>query len=253
MNKKILIAVLLVSVSFFSARAQKFDINKVRISIKGGLNVSSFTDDVSVFDPASPGYKNSFYSYFEKYSRITGTIGIAADYPINNRFTLSAGLEYNGRGSAYRVQNGGVVVYSNGSTESDYNYYRFQLDYVELPLLAQYNVADPHGSSSVILYGGISPAVNVKAGTSYTYATSGSTPVTGGTASNNGSLPDVSSFMLSPVAGIMLGGNRNKPYQFFGDIRFEYSLLPVFNKSSDNGENLQTSMITGGLSLGVRF
>jgi hypothetical protein len=253
MKKTLLITTLIVLTLTF-ANAQSFNFANVHFGLKTGVNLSSFTDDVYNFDPNSPGYKNSNYSYFERYFRIVPLAGITADYYLNKSFALSAELIYNGRGAAYREPNGDVVTFNTqGQTQTAYNLYRFQLDYVELPLIAQFDVNSSEHGSSFILYGGIAPGVLVNKGVNYTYYVTDNNSPSANTASKQNDLLNVKGFELSPIAGLRLGGNHQLKNEFFADLRGEYTLLPVFNMDKENGYNLKTNMWTVGLAIGYRF
>ena len=74
----------------------------------------------------------------KNYFRITGQFGITADYAINNQFTFTAELLYNGRGGAYQIENPNVYqVDSLGNQSAAYDTYNYQIDYLEFPLMVK--------------------------------------------------------------------------------------------------------------------
>ncbi len=253
MVKKLLIIALTFFIFNLKTHAQKFNFTKVHLSLKAGLNLSSFTDNVGQFDKKSPNFNNSPFAYYENYFRITGLVGIKADYSVGKSFSVAAELLYNGRGAAYRGKNDNVVLIDNNGAQTAYDYFKFQIDYIELPLLAQYSFTKPRANASFLIYGGIAPAITVNTGTKYFYySNSDGTPVAN-QSSKSGPLENVNGFNLSPVLGFQFGGKRTLPAQFFADLRFEYSLLPVFNTSSIDGYNFQTNLWTSGFGIGIRF
>ena len=83
---------------------------KLRFGLKTGLSLSSFTKDVGVFTPWTPGVPVSGYSSYQKYFRISSLIGAVVEYPLTPSFVLGAELLYAGRGAAYREPNHSVVT-----------------------------------------------------------------------------------------------------------------------------------------------
>ena len=63
--------------------------------------------------------------------------------------------------TAYRKPNNGVVIIGSQGAEKAYNYFKFALDFVELPVLARYDLTNVHSSTSLIMYGGFSPGIAV--------------------------------------------------------------------------------------------
>ncbi|MBW4891546.1 PorT family protein [Mucilaginibacter sp. HMF5004] len=250
MIKRALPLVLLALLPVVNAIAQKQIIKKIHLSVKGGVNLSSFTNDVAPFDPYSKLTSSSrFFENYTKYFRVSIIAGVTADYPISKSFSIATELLYNARGAAYRVGYGTFSSGSSSSVEGEYNYYRYKIDYIALPLLVQYNLMGPKSRFSYLVYGGIAPALAIKTGVTQLYHNKD-----GSVGSADYNLDNVRKLNLSPVAGLQFGGNRQKRMRPFCDLRFEYTALPVFDKESIfNGYNLSTRMWTGSISAGIRF
>lgn len=233
--------------------AQKHASQKLKIGLKTGLSLSSFTKDVSVFDKNSPAGQYSSYVNYKKYFRIASLLGVVAQYPVTTSFSLGAEVLYSGRGAAYRQENGSVAVITNQGAEKAYNYYKFKIDYVELPLTANCNLsANSNSAINFWIYGGLSPAIAVNQKTSYhSYDNNGSSPVANRT-TEDGELKDVRTFNLSTVAGFEIAGKKEG--SFFANARISNSLLPVFNQAtSPESYNMKTGMWTFTLGIGIYF
>lgn len=224
---------------------------KFRLGLKTGLSLSSFTKDVGVFAPWTPGVPASGYSNYKKYFRISSLLGATVEYPVTPSFVVGAKLLYAGRGAAYREPNHSVVTITDQGTRKTYNYYKFKIDYLEVPLSAKWDLsANSNGITSFSLYGGLAPAFVLSQSTSYhSYSTNSASPIADPTV-RNGELKYVRPFNLSTVAGFQIAGKRKG--SFFVDGRFSHTLLPVFKyATTDEGYNLNTAMWTATLGLGI--
>jgi len=254
MIKKLLALFSFILISVSQIHAQGFDAGKVHLGLKIGLNFSGFTGDIAQFDRSTPGYAGSVYAGYSNYFRITCHGGVTADYPISHIFSVAAELLYNGRGGAYQIENDSVIQYDNdGNQTTAYDTYTFRMDYVEAPLLLQYKLAIREAGVSYFLYGGLSPAIAVKTKTNDQYYFPGDSPEDVKSTSKTANLNYASGLTVSPVIGFLIRDKEKRLVQLFGDIRFEYSASPVFNRSSSGGSTLRTNMWTCMLGLGVRF
>ena len=223
---------------------------KLRFGLKAGVNGSIFTNTVEPFGPA----QRSRLDYFERFFRPSGFGGITVDGMLSNRISIGAEVLYNSRGMGYRERNDNVVIYDNeGYEQQAYNYFNYNIDYLEFPLTVNYNFASASSRLFFAGYAGIAPAVAINYITKVTYVES--IDASGRKANNEKStLSNVNHFNNSLLAGIKIGGINTRRPAFFFDFRTSYTLLPVFNKSSaDNGNNLDTQMLTFSLGLGMKF
>ncbi|MEO6520215.1 MAG: porin family protein [Mucilaginibacter sp.] len=230
--------------------AQKFDVQKLHYNINAGFNISWFTNDVGVFNKSYPGYAGSSYSQFDHYFRGSALVNVSLDYPVSPKFGVAAGLAYSGRGGGYKTEVKGITIRDNDNNDvSANNNYNLKIDYMELPLLLQYNLRNPSSDKAFILYGGIAPAVRVGSAARYVYYPEDVTVTTvDETKVKQYGLNNANVFNLHPILGMQFGPNRDKN-DFFIDLRFEYSLLPVFNNSSPY---YNTQMWTGSFGFGWR-
>lgn len=244
MRKKLFFFILFSIGVVYKMQAQVNTPTKLTIGFKTGLSLSSFTKDVSVFERGN-------YANFKRYFRIASLVGVVAKYPVSTSFSWGAELLYTGRGAAYRQENGSVVVITNQGAEKAYNYFKFKIDYLEIPLTANYNLsANSNGTTSFSIYGGLAPAFALNQKTSYhSYDNNGSSPIANST-TENGELKDVRAFNLSTVAGFEIAGKKEGSFFFNG--RISNSLLPVFQQAtSPEGYNMKTGMWTVTLGLGL--
>jgi len=252
MLKKLPYTLMVVLAFVTQALAQKFDVQKLHYNINAGFNVSWFTDDVGIFNKSYPGYAGSNYSQFDQYVRISALVNVSVDYPISPSFDLSAGLAYSGRGGSYKNQVKGITIHDPGDNNkevTDDNKYNYKIDYMELPLLLQYNLRNSVGNKVFMLYGGVAPAVRVGSAARYVYYPEDVTDTNiGDTKVKQYGLNNANVFNLHSIFGIQLGSNRDKN-DFFVDLHFEYSTLPVFNNSSPY---YNTQVWTGSLGFGFR-
>jgi len=252
--KRYLIFLLAVITYCTVANAQDIDQRRVRFSIKAGLNLSGFTNDVGVFDRNSPGYATGPYASAQNYARLTCLFGVTADYPISDKLTIATEFLYNGRGGAYHMENPNVYDTDEyGNAVTAYDTYNFQIDYIEVPLLLQYKLSTDHDNATYLLYGGIAPAMVVKSRTNYNYYTGTGNTGNAASASEKGVLYHVNNWNISPLVGLKIAWNHDAPRMPFLDIRLEYAASPVFNRSESNGYNLQTGMWTLAIGGGLRF
>jgi hypothetical protein len=232
---------------------KKFSASKLKYGLKTGLSLSSFTKDVGVFAPWTPGVPVSNYGGYEKYFRISSLFGVVAEYPLTSTFSIGTELLYAGRGAAYRKENSDVVTITDQGAEKAYDYYKFKIGYLELPLTANWNLSsNSNGKTAFSLYAGLAPAFAISHGTSYhSYETSSGSPVASSTV-KEGELKYVRAFNLSTVAGFKIGGKDEG--SVFVDARISNTLLPVFKyATTDEGYNLNTAMWTATLGIGIHL
>ncbi|WP_353136292.1 porin family protein [Pseudopedobacter sp.] len=216
------------------------------IGLKGGLNGSFFTKDIEGLGTKS----NSGSNDYERFFRISAFIGLTFDYAKTDRFILGTEVLYNARGMAYRKENNSVLIIGDNGTEQAYTYFKYNIDYLELPLKAGYTLSS---SGSSMIYAGLAPAIAVHAMNATRYPKANAGP--GSSPSDvTKDLKDVRTFNSSIITGLSLGGRNRSGALIYADLRFSYTLLPVFTRDrNSNGENLSTRMITGSFGAGIKF
>ncbi|TKC05023.1 outer membrane beta-barrel protein [Pedobacter frigoris] len=233
----------------YSHAQQPFE-KKVKFGIKAGISGSLFTSTV---DPFGPIQRNRF-NEFRRFLRMSGFGGLTADATVSRRVTVGAEILYNSRGMAYREKNYDVVIIDeDGNEQQAYNDFNYNIDYIEFPLTVNYLFNELSSNVWFAGYAGIAPAVAVNYITKLRYEKS---PDGGNRRNYNEktTLEHVNHFNNSLLAGVKVGENNTGRTSVFADFRTSYTLLPVFNRSSaDNGNNLDTRMLTFSIGLGVKF
>ncbi|WP_214227750.1 porin family protein [Pedobacter sp. B4-66] len=223
---------------------------KVRFGIKTGINASIFTRKVM---PTSTAERSDF-SNFNSFVRSSINAGLTADGRLTERISLTTELLFNSRGMVYKEKNNSVtIIDEEGEEQQAYNNFNFNIDYVELPIVINYNFKPSSFRIFLAAYAGLAPgiAVNSKTKLHYDEGVDGN-----GREAKNEILPlkNVKHFNNSLLAGVKLGDNSPRKINFYADFRLSYTLLPVFSRTvSDNGSNLDTRMLTGSVGVGVKF
>lgn len=232
----------------WNVNAQSSFVKPLIFGAKLGMNGSIFTADVDFFDLSS----NMNDPSFSRFLRLAAYGGVTVDYMITDRFSVGAEVLYNARGMAYRQENSGVItIGTTGKPEQSYNYFKYKIDYVELPLTAGYNVLDVASNSWLMGYVGLAPAIAVKKEAMFDNA-NGLGPLAG-KADASGELDHVRGFNTSILAGIQYGAVPGAVGTYI-DFRASYTMLPVFTESKNTrAENLRTQMLTVSLGLGIKF
>jgi opacity protein-like surface antigen len=242
--KKILLGVVGVAMLWATASAQ----TKTVFGIKAGINTSVFTKQLDGFGEGPQSYYNGFH----KYPRFSINAGFTADVNISPKFVFGTELIYNGLGSAYRVKNDAVVITTNrGNTQDAYDYMKFRLNYLELPLLAKYVFSNKPNRTSYNLYGGFAPAFNISKGIRYTYYDLDTDrPSNVPVKNQDNEIENVKSFNVSGVLGMQIG-TAPASKGFYMDIRLQQTLTSVFNAGAQLARN--PGMFTGSFGFGYRL
>lgn len=232
------------------AHAQDPFEKRVKFGIKAGINGSLFTSTVDPFGPSQRNRLNDFRRFF----RTSAFGGFTADGSISRRWTIGAELLFNSRGMAYREKNYDVIIVDeNGYEEQAYNDFNYNIDYFELPLTINYSFNAASSNVWIAGYAGMAPGFVVNSITKLRYEK----PDYGGgrrARDEKSTLNDVNHFNNSLLLGLKVGDNKSRGVSMFGDFRASYAMLPVFSRSSaDNGNNLDTKMLTFSVSLGLKF
>lgn len=224
--------------------AQQQGTSNLKLGFKAGINLSSFTNKEDMLMMLS----GVSYSSFESYFRVSAMAGITAEYKLNPKFSLNTELLYNTRGMAYRRPNNSVVLIGENGAEQAYDYYKFMIDYVELPLMASYFIVPSIKPTAFNVYLGLAPgiAVSKRAKMDYPEVTAGPGQ---GQADVNGDLGYVNSFNASGLLGFKVERKLESGLAVVVDLRGSYAFLPVFEKKV----NVDTKMLTGTFALGIKF
>lgn len=230
--------------------AQESYKKQVRFGLKAGVNGSLFSRTV---DPFGPFQRNRF-SEFSRFLRFSGLGGLTADAVLSSRFSMGAEVLFNARGMAYREENDDfVIIDEEGNEEQAYNDFNYNIDYIEFPITLNYSFNEVGGKVWLAAYAGVAPAVKVHSITKLMYEKS---PEGAGRRNNNEktTLNNVNHYNNSLLIGIKVGELKARGSAVFGDFRTSYAMLPVFKyTTADNGNNLDTRMLTFSVSLGIKF
>ena len=225
------------------SRAQD-ESSRVNFGVKGGFSMSHFTDDVAPFD--QPDENFSAYKRSERFSFVPG---ITMDVQLTRGFSFITEVLYNSRGMGYSEKIPRLVIRDrDGREKSAYNYFDYKINYLELPLILNYNFSKKTAKTYWQAYAGIAPAVLISSKTKIDYYTESDTRQ-----DTKSKLHDVRPFNHSFIAGIKSGDGLNTLYEGYVDLRVSYTLSPVFKQAlNDTGGNLNTRMYTFTLSVGLK-
>lgn len=246
--KKFILIIPLLGWSAFSVNAQVSFPEQLKFGLKAGINASFFNSGVRPFDSQNRRY---YSANFKPFVRASGYGGITLDYEFNGSFSIGGELTYSAKGMSYREKNNDVMVVGEEGTEQAYNYFNYQIDYIELPLIVNYRF---YTSSAIWLkgYAGLAKSIAVRKKTVLDFAESNVGP-DDSQPSKKADLKDVRSLNGTIMAGFKLGENKEK-YGFYADLRGAYTINPVFNKKfGEQGNHLDTHMTTFSLGIGFKF
>lgn len=153
--KKIILTSFLTLTLLASINAQQTNEKKITFGVKTGINFSSFTNNALADRAATFPNTNEFESFF----RISALAGVSATYLVNDKVCLHGELLYNTRGMAYRQENNSIIMIGDNGNEQAYDIFKFNVDYVELPLFVSYSFTTPEKLFNGYL--GVAPAIAV--------------------------------------------------------------------------------------------
>jgi len=220
---------------------------QIQTGVKAGANFSWFTNAIDPFAPHSEYYDD--YRGFKKHFRIGIHGGFFAIFNNSGPFAFGAEILYSSRGAMHRIKNTNVTLIDNdGEWQSAFDTYTYKLDYLEFPLLIQYN-SNTKLNTGFSFYAGVSPAIAVNKKRVYRYYDASGYVTSSDRLKQKKELQHLRNFNLFPLAGVKIGGRNG-----FGDLRASYPFFPVFNRSKNtDGSNLSTRMWTIGASAGIYF
>ncbi|MGY4385064.1 hypothetical protein ACVWYN_002100 [Pedobacter sp. UYP24] len=217
----------------------------IRLGVKAGVNVSLFTSTIPPFDDAN----GTRYEYYTRDVRSSGMAGLTAEFLLTKGFSIGAEILYSTRGMMYSERNDYVVVVDDNGSRNARNRFVYVTDYLEVPVTINYNFFPSTARTWLAAYAGLAPAMSIHSKTKLRYAKN--TDGDGYKASNeNGELNDVRLINNNILFGVQAGDQKSHVY---ADFRGAYTLRPVFSRSSINGSNLETKMLTMTIAIGYKF
>ena len=199
MKKIMMIAAMMVAA--ISANAQN-EVGQLTLMPKAGINISTITGDG-----------------INKKSKVGLVAGIEAEYGISEKFGLQFGLLYSMEG----CKSDAVIAAGEGASAFRAEGVKWNLDYINIPIMAQYYVV-----KGLAVKAGIQPAFNVRH--------------KGSVDGNTANIEGVKSFNFSIPVGL------SYEYQnFVLDARYNIGVTKLV-KDADQGRNS-----TFAITLGYKF
>jgi hypothetical protein len=223
----------------FNTQAQ----DKVKYSVETGFTISSFSRETAPFaDPTA-------VKGFDKAVRTSIEVGGNVNYRLTNVFTLSGGIRYTEKGGSYKTKNPDfayVNTFSGVKVDDAYNYLRYRLVYLEIPVVLKINAYNllniaAAKSSALFLYGGLSGMLNIGSKFRYNKFTADEKE-----SWESEPLKGAEDLLLSWVAGVEWNGDA-----FIIYTRYTRNIGNVYDMSLTGSENFDLDMGTVSLGLGV--
>jgi hypothetical protein len=215
--------------------------DKVHYSFDIGVTVSYFDKQHAPFpDP-------ELVEDFEKTVRPSLEFGGYINYALTNTLSISTGLRYAEKGGAYKVKNPDYqyVNQSSGSRDA-YNFLRYRLVYVEIPVTLKANVFDILGidseQSRLDLCGGVIGMLNIGSKLRYNVF-EGTSDVKESWEAEK--LKGANSFIPGWMAGVEWTGG---PLIIYG--RYSKNIGKVYDTDEPGYEDFNVDMSTVSLGLG---
>ena len=229
---------------FFGLQAQEK--NRIYYGMEGGFAISFFDQkNAPFFDP-------SLVEAFDKASRVSFELGATADYLVSDLLSFSSGLMYVERGGAYKTKNPDFVYVNqfSGSQQSDaYNYLRYKLSYIELPLSMNINLFKilniNKEDERLNIFTGASAMINTGSKLRYNVFEGSSDPEEKW---ESDKLDAANSFVLGFNSGIEWRGG---PLTLYAE--YSRNLTDLYDTTEPGFENFDVKMGTISLGMGVWF
>lgn len=203
---------------------------------------------VSFFDKKTAPYPDpSAVEAFDKASRASLELAGNINYQVSKVFTLSSGLRYAEKGGGYKTKNPDFIYVnsvSGSKTDDAYNYLKYRLVYLELPLVVKINLlrALNLGSETtdLNLYGGMTGGLNIGSKLRYN--------VFSGEEESwkADKLKGAEDLLLSPVTGVEWSSGPLMLY-----VRYATSIGDVYDTTEPGYENFDVKMQTISIGMGV--
>ena len=218
---------------------------KITYSFEAGFSVSFFDS------PNAPHDTPELVEEFSKNTRGSLELGINADVYLSDLWTLSSGLEYVERGGSYRSKNPGII-YTNqfsGAKEDDaYNYLRYRLSYLELPLRLKFDIAKlikPESADRINIFVGPTAMLNLDSKRRYNIF-EGSSEVKETWEVDK--LPGAQNFVVGINTGVEWRAGKLVMY-----AKYLRNLTALYDTSQAGYENFNTRMHSITLGMGFEF
>lgn len=241
---KKLILFLVIQGIFFALKAQEK--NRIYYGMEAGFTVSFFDQKNAPFP------EPSMVEAFEKSARTSFELGATADYMVSDLLSFSSGLMYTERGGAYKTKNPDFVYVNqfSGSQQSDaYNYLRYRLAYVELPLSMNINLFEilkvGKEDQSLNIFAGASGMINTGSKLRYNIFEGSSDPEEKW---ESDKLDAANSFVFGFNSGIEWRGGPLTLY-----VEYSSSLSDLYDTTKPGFENFDVKMSTISFGMGIWF
>ncbi|MDN6281236.1 MAG: PorT family protein [Psychroflexus sp.] len=199
--KKLMLTVVFTLGAIVTSNAQA-DSDLVQIGAKGGVNFATVAGD----DFDSPDSRTSFNA------------GLVAEVPYSERFSLQAEVFYSGQG--FKVDD-----INFGDLNIDTDKVEYQLDYIQVPLLAKFYLIE-----GLNIYAG--PQIGFKVNEKIDYEAGGSTDV------DDTLFPEAQDFDFSGTVGAGYKFDNG----FFVDARYNYGFSDLVKDTKSHNSVIQAGV-----------
>lgn len=204
---------------------------------------------VSFFDKKTAPYPDpSAVAAFDKASRASLELGGNINYLLSDVFTLSSGLRYAEKGGGYKTKNPDFIYVnsiSGSKTDDAYNYLKYRLVYLELPVVVKFNLfrALNIGSETadLNLYGGVTGGLNIGSKLRYNVFESDEEEKW-----KANKLKGAEDLLLSSVTGVEWS---NGPLMLY--VRYTQNIGNVYDTTEPGYENFDVNMYTLSIGMGI--
>lgn len=219
--------------------------DKITYGFEAGFSTSFFDSQ------NAPHADPELVKEFEKNARPGLELAFLADLNLSDAWLLSSGLEYVERGGSYQTKNPGVVYvnqFSGEKADDAYNYLRYRLAYLEVPLRLKYNInkmINPDGKERWNIFAGPTAMLNVASKLRYNSFGSGSEPEEKWEADK---LPGANTFVLGWNAGVEWRAEALIMY-----AKYLRNITDLYDTSQSGYENFNTDMNSICIGMGFEF
>ncbi|MDN5216682.1 porin family protein [Fulvivirgaceae bacterium BMA12] len=245
-KRKWLLTIFLVVSGYFVSLVQVHAQDKIQYSFDLGFTIS-------YFDQKNAPYPTpELVDEFDKSSRTSFEIGGNAAYALSNALSLSSGLRYTERGGAYKTKNPDFVYVNQitgNQVDDAYNYLRYRLVYLEIPVLVKLDVFDVFNieanDSKLRIFGGVSGMLNIGSKLRYNIFEGSSDADEKWEADK---LDGAESLVLSWTGGVEWNGG---PLIFYA--RYSKNLGDIYDITEPGFENFDVEMTTISFGMGINL
>ena len=224
------------------------------LSIVGPLQSQSisygmeFGFTASFFDQKNAPYGDpTIVEGFKKNGLASFELGVIADYAINDALGLISGFFLADRGGSYRTKNPNFVYvdqFSGNQVDDAYNYLRYKLTYLEVPVSIKLDLMKK-SDESLNIFVGATPMLNIGSKLKYNVFEGSSDPEENWEKEKReGAEP----FVLGLNAGIEWRGG---PLILYG--KYLSNLTPLYNTEEPGYENYDVNMTSISIGMGFSF